>query len=47
MVKVNGERSWWRKIQWGSPSHCDSYEPKLPPKFASFDERAGVTSYLR
>ncbi|KAM0880834.1 hypothetical protein ACQ4PT_033308 [Festuca glaucescens] len=46
-VKVNGERSWWSKLRWGSLSHRDSYEPKLPPKFASFDERAGVTSYLR
>ncbi|CAM0958573.1 unnamed protein product [Alopecurus aequalis] len=46
-VKVNGERSWWSKLQWGSPSHRDGYEPKLPPKFASLDERAGVTSYLR
>jgi hypothetical protein len=46
-VKVNGERSWWSKLRWGSLSHRNSYEPKLPPEFASFDERAGVTSYLR
>ncbi|CAM0958570.1 unnamed protein product [Alopecurus aequalis] len=46
-VKVNGERSWWSNLQWGSPLHRDSYEPKLPPKFASFNERAVVTSYLR
>ncbi|XP_051223829.2 uncharacterized protein [Lolium perenne] len=48
-VKVNGERSWWSKLRWGwgSLSHRDSYKPKLPLKFASFDECAGVTSYLR
>uniref|UniRef100_A0ACD5TYQ7 Uncharacterized protein n=1 Tax=Avena sativa TaxID=4498 RepID=A0ACD5TYQ7_AVESA len=47
MVKVNGERRWWSKLQWGSPGDCYSYEPKLPPKFASFNERTEVTSYLR
>ncbi|CAM0958611.1 unnamed protein product [Alopecurus aequalis] len=47
MVKVDGERRWWNKLQWGSTSHRKNYKPKLPPKFASFDERAGVTSYLR
>ncbi|KAI5021222.1 hypothetical protein ZWY2020_055067 [Hordeum vulgare] len=46
-VKVNGERSWWSKLQWGSPLHLDSYDPKLPPEFASFDERAEMSSYLR
>uniref|UniRef100_A0ACD5TYX3 Uncharacterized protein n=1 Tax=Avena sativa TaxID=4498 RepID=A0ACD5TYX3_AVESA len=47
MVKVSGERSWWNKLQWDSPSHCKSYEPKLQPAFASFDKRVEVTSYLR
>ncbi|KAM3399617.1 hypothetical protein ACQJBY_004806 [Aegilops geniculata] len=47
MVKVNGERSWWRKLQWGSLLHRDNYEPKLPPKFASFNKRAEMSSYLR
>jgi hypothetical protein len=47
MVTVNGERSWWRKLEWLSTSHYDSYEPKLPPKFASFNEHTKVTSYLR
>uniref|UniRef100_A0ACD5W4Y5 Uncharacterized protein n=1 Tax=Avena sativa TaxID=4498 RepID=A0ACD5W4Y5_AVESA len=47
MVKVSGERSWWNKLQWDSPSHCKSYEPKLPPAFASFDKCVEVTSYLR
>uniref|UniRef100_A0ACD5W840 Uncharacterized protein n=1 Tax=Avena sativa TaxID=4498 RepID=A0ACD5W840_AVESA len=47
LVKVSGERSWWNKLQWDSPSHCESYEPKLPPAFASFDKRVEVTSYLR
>ncbi|CAM0958569.1 unnamed protein product [Alopecurus aequalis] len=46
-VKVDGERSWWSKLLWGPPSHNDNYEAKLPPKFASSDERAKVTSYLR
>ncbi|XP_047045536.1 uncharacterized protein LOC124650013 [Lolium rigidum] len=46
-VKVNGERIWWSKLRWGSLSHRDNYKPKLPPEFASFDERAGVTGYLR
>ncbi|KAI5021237.1 hypothetical protein ZWY2020_055082 [Hordeum vulgare] len=46
-VKVNGERSWWSKLQWGSPLHRDNYDPKLPPEFASFDERAEMSSYLR
>ncbi|XP_044953889.1 uncharacterized protein LOC123404039 [Hordeum vulgare subsp. vulgare] len=46
-VKVNGERSWWSKLQWGSPLHLDSYDPKLPPEFASFDECAEMSSYLR
>ncbi|VAH12431.1 unnamed protein product [Triticum turgidum subsp. durum] len=46
-VKVNGERSWWSKLQWRSPLHLDSYDPKLPPEFASFDERAEMSSYLR
>jgi hypothetical protein len=46
-VQVNGERSWWNKLQRGSPSYHDSYEPKLPPKFASFKECVGVSSYLR
>ncbi|KAF6987258.1 hypothetical protein CFC21_004916 [Triticum aestivum] len=46
-VKVNGERSWWSKLQWGSPLHHDSYNPKLPPEFASFDECAEMSSYLR
>uniref|UniRef100_A0ACD5TY98 Uncharacterized protein n=1 Tax=Avena sativa TaxID=4498 RepID=A0ACD5TY98_AVESA len=47
MVKVSGERSWWNKLRWDSPSHCKSYVPKIPPAFASFDERVEVTSYLR
>jgi hypothetical protein len=47
VVKVNGESRWWSNLQWGSPSNYNNYDPKLPPKFASFDERAGVTSYLR
>uniref|UniRef100_A0A8I6W3Q0 Disease resistance protein At4g27190-like leucine-rich repeats domain-containing protein n=2 Tax=Hordeum vulgare subsp. vulgare TaxID=112509 RepID=A0A8I6W3Q0_HORVV len=47
IVKVNGERSWWSKLQWGSPLHRDNYDPKLPPEFASFDERAEMSSYLR
>ncbi|XP_044953877.1 uncharacterized protein LOC123404030 [Hordeum vulgare subsp. vulgare] len=46
-MKVNGERSWWRKLEWGSPLHRNSYDPKLPPEFASFDERAEMSSYLR
>jgi hypothetical protein len=46
-VKVNGESRWWSNLQWGSQSHHDNYEPKLPPKFACFDERTEVTSYLR
>ncbi|XP_044447725.1 uncharacterized protein [Triticum aestivum] len=46
-VKVNGERSWWSKLQWGLPPHRDGYDPKLPPEFASFDERAEMSSYLR
>jgi hypothetical protein len=46
-VKVNGESRWWSNLQWGSPSHHNNYEPKLPRKFASFNERAAVTSYLR
>ncbi|KAF6981831.1 hypothetical protein CFC21_000284 [Triticum aestivum] len=46
-VKVNGERSWWSKLQWGSPLHRNSYDPKLPPQVASFDERAEMSSYLR
>ncbi|VAH12436.1 unnamed protein product [Triticum turgidum subsp. durum] len=46
-VKVNGERSWWSKLQWSSPLHRDSYDPKLPPEFASFDEQAEMSSYLR
>ncbi|KAM3399637.1 hypothetical protein ACQJBY_004821 [Aegilops geniculata] len=46
-VKVNGERSWWSKLQWGSPLHRESYDPKLPLEFASFDERAEMSSYLR
>jgi Leucine-rich repeat (LRR) protein len=47
VLKVNGESRWWSNLQWGSSSHRGSYEPKLPPKFASFDERMEVTSYLR
>ncbi|KAM3405995.1 hypothetical protein ACQJBY_000190 [Aegilops geniculata] len=46
-VKVNGERSWWSKLQWGSPLHRNNYDPKFPPQFASFDERAEMSSYLR
>lgn len=46
-VKVSGERRWWSKLQWSPLSRRDSYNPKLPPKFASLDERAVMTSYLR
>ncbi|VAH12437.1 unnamed protein product [Triticum turgidum subsp. durum] len=47
MVKVNGERSWWSKLQWGSAVHRDNYDPKLPLEFASFDQSAEMSSYLR
>uniref|UniRef100_A0A0D9XS22 Disease resistance protein At4g27190-like leucine-rich repeats domain-containing protein n=1 Tax=Leersia perrieri TaxID=77586 RepID=A0A0D9XS22_9ORYZ len=50
VVEVSGERAWWRKLLWDNESphtHCCCYEPKLPPAFASFNERALVTSYLR
>ncbi|KAF6987252.1 hypothetical protein CFC21_004911 [Triticum aestivum] len=47
IVKVNCERSWWGKLQWGPLPHHNNYEPKLPPEFASFDESADMSSYLR
>ena len=46
-VKVNGERSWWSKLQWGSPLHRNSYDPKLPREFSSFDEHSDMSIYLR
>ncbi|KAF0896607.1 hypothetical protein E2562_026309 [Oryza meyeriana var. granulata] len=49
-VEMSGERAWWQKLIWdddSSPAHRSCYEPKLSPTFASFNERALVTSYLR
>ncbi|XBJ13754.1 hypothetical protein VPH35_005878 [Triticum aestivum] len=46
-VKVNGERSWWSKLRWLSPLHLDSYDPKLPREFSSFDEHSDMSIYLR
>uniref|UniRef100_A0A0D9XS23 Disease resistance protein At4g27190-like leucine-rich repeats domain-containing protein n=1 Tax=Leersia perrieri TaxID=77586 RepID=A0A0D9XS23_9ORYZ len=48
-VEVHGERAWWQKLFWdsdSSPAHSGCYKPKLPPPFASFNERATVKSYL-
>uniref|UniRef100_A0A0E0KQ32 Disease resistance protein At4g27190-like leucine-rich repeats domain-containing protein n=1 Tax=Oryza punctata TaxID=4537 RepID=A0A0E0KQ32_ORYPU len=49
-VEVSGERAWWEKLIWDDDSstmHRGSYQPKLPPPFASSNERAPVTSYIR
>lgn len=40
MVELKGERSWNCKLLWDSPLHRSSYDPKLSPAFASFNERA-------
>jgi hypothetical protein len=49
-VQVSGERAWWEKLIWDDDSsltHRSYYNCKFPLPFASFNERATVTSYLR
>nr|CAB3486935.1 unnamed protein product [Digitaria exilis] len=46
-VKVSGERAWWTKLRWASPSHRGSYEPRFPLASTSFRERVIIKSYLR
>uniref|UniRef100_A0A0D3HLU2 Uncharacterized protein n=1 Tax=Oryza barthii TaxID=65489 RepID=A0A0D3HLU2_9ORYZ len=49
-VQVSGERAWWEKLIWDDDSsltHRSCYNCKFPLPFASFNERATVTSYLR
>ena len=48
-VTVSGERAWWTKLRWDDrdDSHCESYEPRLPPASASIRERVIIKTYLR
>ncbi|XP_039818561.1 uncharacterized protein LOC120681083 [Panicum virgatum] len=48
-VTVSGERAWWTKLRWDGrdDSHCESYEPRLPPASASIRERVIIKTYLR
>ncbi|XP_062227361.1 disease resistance protein RPV1-like [Phragmites australis] len=52
-VKVSGERAWWAKLHWDdrdddeAPPRHHSYEPRLPPAFASLRERVVIKTYLR
>jgi hypothetical protein len=50
-VKVSGERAWWDQLRWDQDDdaapHRNSYEPRLPPAFATHRERVVIESYLR